>query len=101
MNDSQAVESTSPTSPGAGPAPETETFMSAASPGVVSLFFGNDFYPSDEEYVFAIADAMHHEYEAIAAAGDHAAARLPGPRDGPALGVRAPGRPTSSGARSP
>ncbi len=43
--------------------------MSAASPGVISLFFGNDFYPSDEEYVFAIADAMHHEYAAIAAAG--------------------------------
>jgi 5-methyltetrahydropteroyltriglutamate--homocysteine methyltransferase len=52
-----------------GPASETETFMSAASPGVTSLFFGNDFYPSDEEYVFAIADAMHHEYAAIAAAG--------------------------------
>ena len=52
-----------------GPASETETFMSAASPGVISLFFGNDYYPSDEEYVFAIADAMHHEYAAIAAAG--------------------------------
>ena len=45
------------------------TFSSAASPGVVSLFFENAFYPSDEAYVFAIADAMQHEYEAIAAAG--------------------------------
>jgi 5-methyltetrahydropteroyltriglutamate--homocysteine methyltransferase len=45
------------------------TFSSAASPGVVSLFFGNEYYPSDEEYVFAIAEAMRHEYEAIAAAG--------------------------------
>jgi 5-methyltetrahydropteroyltriglutamate--homocysteine methyltransferase len=45
------------------------TFSSAASPGVVSLFFGNEYYPTDEEYVFAIADAMRHEYEAIAAAG--------------------------------
>ena len=45
------------------------TFSSAASPGVVSLFFRNDYYPSHEEYVFAIADAMRHEYEAIAAAG--------------------------------
>ncbi len=44
-------------------------FSSAASPGVVSLFFGNDYYPTDEEYVFAIAEAMRHEYEAIAAAG--------------------------------
>ncbi len=44
-------------------------FSSAASPGVVSLFFPNEYYKSDEEYVFAIAEAMRHEYEAIAAAG--------------------------------
>jgi 5-methyltetrahydropteroyltriglutamate--homocysteine methyltransferase len=44
-------------------------FSSAASPGVVSLFFGNEYYATDEEYVFAIAEAMRHEYEAIAAAG--------------------------------
>ncbi len=44
-------------------------FSSAASPGVVSLFFGNEYYNSDEEYVFAIAEAMRHEYEAIAASG--------------------------------
>ncbi|HKO95049.1 MAG TPA: cobalamin-independent methionine synthase II family protein [Polyangiaceae bacterium] len=44
-------------------------FSSAASPGVVSIFFANEYYPSDEEYVFAIAEAMRHEYEAIAAAG--------------------------------
>jgi 5-methyltetrahydropteroyltriglutamate--homocysteine methyltransferase len=52
-----------------GSAPDATTFMSAASPGVTSLFFGNEYYRSDEEYVFAIADAMHHEYAAIAAAG--------------------------------
>lgn len=45
------------------------TFMSAASPGVVSLFFRNDHYPSQEAYLFAIADAMRHEYETIAKAG--------------------------------
>jgi 5-methyltetrahydropteroyltriglutamate--homocysteine methyltransferase len=45
------------------------TFSSAASPGVVSIFFANEHYKSDEEYVFAIAEAMRHEYEAIAAAG--------------------------------
>jgi 5-methyltetrahydropteroyltriglutamate--homocysteine methyltransferase len=44
-------------------------FSSAASPGVISLFFRNAFYKSDEEYVFAIAEAMRHEYEAIAATG--------------------------------
>jgi 5-methyltetrahydropteroyltriglutamate--homocysteine methyltransferase len=47
----------------------TEGFMSAASPGVVSLFFHNDHYPTHEAYLFAIADAMRHEYEAIAGAG--------------------------------
>src|SRR5215813_395719 len=44
-------------------------FMSAASPGVVSLFFRNDHYPSHEKYLFAIADAMRHEYETVANAG--------------------------------
>jgi len=45
------------------------TFMSAASPGVTTLFFGNDYYSSHEDYLFAIADALRHEYETIAAAG--------------------------------
>lgn len=45
------------------------TFMSAASPGVTALFFPNHFYPSDEAYLFALADALRHEYQAIAAAG--------------------------------
>ncbi len=44
-------------------------FMSAASPGVVSLFFRNDYYPSQEAYLEAIASAMRHEYEAVAKAG--------------------------------
>lgn len=44
-------------------------FSSAASPGVVSLFFANAYYPSHEAYVFAIAEAMRAEYEAIAATG--------------------------------
>jgi 5-methyltetrahydropteroyltriglutamate--homocysteine methyltransferase len=43
--------------------------MSAASPGVVSLFFRNDYYKDHETYLFAIADAMRHEYEAVANAG--------------------------------
>ncbi|MCX7676092.1 MAG: cobalamin-independent methionine synthase II family protein [Alteraurantiacibacter sp.] len=46
-----------------------ETFMSAASPGVTALFFPNRYYASDEEYVFALAEGLRHEYEAIAAAG--------------------------------
>jgi len=46
-----------------------EMFMSAASPGVIGLFFRNDYYPSQEKYLFAIADAMRHEYETVAKAG--------------------------------
>jgi 5-methyltetrahydropteroyltriglutamate--homocysteine methyltransferase len=46
-----------------------EAFMSAASPGVVSLFFRNDHYRNQEEYLFAIAEAMRHEYETVANAG--------------------------------
>ena len=44
-------------------------FLTAASPGVVSLFFRNDHYPSQEAYLDAIAEAMRHEYETIADAG--------------------------------
>jgi 5-methyltetrahydropteroyltriglutamate--homocysteine methyltransferase len=46
-----------------------EAFLTAASPGVISLFFRNDHYPSHEAYLFAIADAMRHEYEAVSRAG--------------------------------
>src|SRR5215470_340507 len=44
-------------------------FMSAASPGVISVFFRNDHYPSEEAYLEAIAEAMRPEYEAVAKAG--------------------------------
>jgi 5-methyltetrahydropteroyltriglutamate--homocysteine methyltransferase len=47
----------------------TEGFMSAASPGVILLFFRNDYYPSHEKYLFAIADAMRHEYETVVKTG--------------------------------
>jgi len=46
-----------------------DVFVSAASPGVISLFFRNDHYGSHEAYLFAIADAMRHEYETVARAG--------------------------------
>ncbi|MBT2187857.1 cobalamin-independent methionine synthase II family protein [Sphingobium nicotianae] len=49
--------------------PERQAFMSAASPGVTALFFRNEHYASDEDYVFALAEGLRHEYEAIAAAG--------------------------------
>ena len=46
-----------------------DTFMSAASPGVTALFFPNRYYATDEEYVFALAEGLRHEYETIASTG--------------------------------
>jgi len=46
-----------------------DVFVSAASPGVVSLFFRNDYYPTEEAYLYAIADAMRSEYAALLEAG--------------------------------
>ena len=46
-----------------------ESFMTAASPGVVALFLPNQYYPDDEAYLYAIAEAMKPEYEAIHQAG--------------------------------
>ncbi len=46
-----------------------DAFMSAASPGVVTLFFRDDHYKSHEAYLFAVAEAMRHEYETVARAG--------------------------------
>jgi len=46
-----------------------EVFMSAASPGVISVFLANNHYPTREAYLDALADAMRTEYEAIHRAG--------------------------------
>lgn len=44
-------------------------FMNAASPGVISLFLQNAYYPSREAYLAALADVMREEYETIVASG--------------------------------
>ena len=44
-------------------------FMNAASPGVISLFLQNDFYPTRDAYLAALADVMKEEYETIVASG--------------------------------
>jgi 5-methyltetrahydropteroyltriglutamate--homocysteine methyltransferase len=44
-------------------------FLSAASPGVVSLFFRNDHYKDFDTYIYAIAEAMRDEYETVTKAG--------------------------------
>jgi 5-methyltetrahydropteroyltriglutamate--homocysteine methyltransferase len=48
---------------------EAELFMTSVSPGQIARFMGNAYYPSHEAYVFALADAMQTEYEAIVNAG--------------------------------
>jgi 5-methyltetrahydropteroyltriglutamate--homocysteine methyltransferase len=47
----------------------TQSFMNAASPGVIALFQPNKHYATHEDYLAALADAMAHEYKAIVEAG--------------------------------
>lgn len=46
-----------------------DLFMTAASPGIVALTLGNQFYESHEDYVIALADELRKEYEIIASHG--------------------------------
>ncbi|TMB80981.1 MAG: cobalamin-independent methionine synthase II family protein [Chloroflexi bacterium] len=46
-----------------------EAFIPAAAPGTIELQRTNAYYPSEETYLFAIADAMRTEYQAIVEAG--------------------------------
>ena len=46
-----------------------EVFMSSASPGVIAIFLSNNYYPSHEAYLEAIANVMRDEYKAIVDAG--------------------------------
>jgi 5-methyltetrahydropteroyltriglutamate--homocysteine methyltransferase len=47
----------------------TRGFMNAASPGVISLFLQNDYYPSRQDYLEALSEVMKAEYKAIIDAG--------------------------------
>lgn len=46
-----------------------QAFLSANTPGTIEHWLANEYYKSDEEFVYAIADVMHQEYQAIADAG--------------------------------
>lgn len=46
-----------------------EAFLPAIAPGTIEHWMKNDFYAGDEQYLAAIADAMHEEYQAIVDAG--------------------------------
>jgi 5-methyltetrahydropteroyltriglutamate--homocysteine methyltransferase len=49
--------------------PDTQGFMNAASPGLITAFQVNQYYPSHEAYLADLAEAMRTEYETIVDAG--------------------------------
>jgi 5-methyltetrahydropteroyltriglutamate--homocysteine methyltransferase len=51
------------------PQARSELFFTAPSPGTVSLFLENNYYPDYGEYVQAVGRVLQKEYELIAAAG--------------------------------
>ncbi|HEY7466496.1 MAG TPA: cobalamin-independent methionine synthase II family protein [Dehalococcoidia bacterium] len=51
-----------------GVTPE-EAFMCVLAPGWLEHFFYNEYYKSDEEYLFALAEAIGEEYKAVVDAG--------------------------------
>ena len=46
-----------------------DVFMTSPSPGQIGRFLQNQYYRTDEEYLYTLADVMKREYEAIVAAG--------------------------------
>jgi 5-methyltetrahydropteroyltriglutamate--homocysteine methyltransferase len=46
-----------------------EVFMTSPSPGQIGRFLQNRYYPSDEKYLYTLADVMQREYKAIVDAG--------------------------------
>ena len=49
--------------------PVEEVFMTAASPGVIANFLPNEYYPTEEAYLYGLAEVMKDEYNAIVNAG--------------------------------
>ncbi|MGA9882699.1 MAG: cobalamin-independent methionine synthase II family protein [Candidatus Acidiferrales bacterium] len=47
----------------------SEGFMNAVSPGTIAVFQPNEYYPSHEAYLEALANAMREEYEMIVKSG--------------------------------
>jgi 5-methyltetrahydropteroyltriglutamate--homocysteine methyltransferase len=48
---------------------DVEAYLPAVAPGRVEHWLWNEHYPTDEAFLFAIADVMHEEYKAITDAG--------------------------------
>jgi 5-methyltetrahydropteroyltriglutamate--homocysteine methyltransferase len=48
---------------------DVEGYLPAVAPGTMEHWLRNEYYKTDEEFLFAIADAMREEYKAIIDAG--------------------------------
>lgn len=48
---------------------DVEAFLPAIAPGTIEHWLYNEYYRSDEEFLYAIADAIRPEYQAITGAG--------------------------------
>jgi len=48
---------------------DVEPYLPAVAPGTMEHWLNNDYYKSDEEFLFAIADAMREEYKKIVDSG--------------------------------
>jgi 5-methyltetrahydropteroyltriglutamate--homocysteine methyltransferase len=46
-----------------------EAFLPAITPGTVEHWLRNEYYPDQESFLFAVADVLHEEYQAITDAG--------------------------------
>lgn len=46
-----------------------EVFMTSPSPGQIARFLHNEYYASDEEYLYALAEVMKRQYQAVVDAG--------------------------------
>ncbi len=46
-----------------------DVFLTSTAPASLEVYRGNDFYKTEEEYIFAFADALRIEYEMIAKSG--------------------------------
>lgn len=48
---------------------DEDAFLTSTAPGSLEVYRRNEYYKSEEEFVYAIAEAMRVEYETIANSG--------------------------------
>jgi 5-methyltetrahydropteroyltriglutamate--homocysteine methyltransferase len=46
-----------------------DLFLTSTAPASIEVYRSNEFYPKEEDFVYALADALHEEYAAIVNAG--------------------------------